>query len=298
MLILFYSCEKKQNDIIPQTAVENDVENDDEDDDTDEIPPIVQSEQYTGNVITFEKAFEGIDTLNFTEADAELVKSRVLNKEFAMPNHHNMITQRGSGWWGGITWNNEYVGNYHFEVVGKIAVIMFERYAGKKPNFEVRLFLCNQLLFYPVDENDCVLVERLDNTDERLITPDGKYTVMSLYTAKTRFLKAKTTYYPQSILRIDNETGKMEILSNTDKTYSFTSDDFETMPGIVNDNNVRVRAEPNLNAPILEHRNKGDVIHITWVESKNDDTWYRISLEENDESMGWIYSAYVDLIKF
>ena len=294
LFVLFSSCTKKQNDTPAQPPLESGG--------TVDVPPIEQTEQknQTMNVrdaVLFKDAFESIDTLHFTEADAELVKSRVLGKEFAMPNHHNIVTQRGSGEWGDIQWNDEYIGNYFFEVVGKITVIMFERYAGKKPGTEFRKFLCDQLLFYPVGENDCVLTERLDNTDERSITADGKYTVVSLYTAKDRFLKAKTTYYPQSVLRINNETGIMEIVSNDDKTYSFTSDDFETMLGIVNDDGVRVRAEPHLNAPILEHHNKGDQIYIKQVESQNGDTWYRIPLEYDDEYEGWIYGAYVDVVE-
>jgi hypothetical protein len=124
-----------------------------------------------------------------------------------------------------LIWNNEHIGNYYVEPIGKIAVIMFERYAGKRLGIEFNLFLCDQILFYPIDETDYIMVKAIDGTDDG-ITTDGKYTVMSLYTAKNHLLKAKTTYYPQSVLRINNRTGKMEIVSNADKRYSFTSDDF------------------------------------------------------------------------
>jgi hypothetical protein len=291
VLLLLYSSEKIQSaDAVPG--------------DTVAIQPIEQPEEKLATTsdnihirygdITFEKAFEGIDAMRFTDADAIRVKQRVIGKEFLMPNHHSMLTDRGGGWWSDIKWNNERIGNYYIEPVGKIAVIMFERYAGKIPGTAFNLFLCDQILFYPVGETDYIMLKPIDGTDDG-ITADGEYTLMSLHTAKNHFLKAKTSYYPQSVLRINNRTGKMEILPNTDKRYSFTSDNFEVMRGVVNDNAVRVRSEPNLTATILGHFNNGDEVLITLVDAQNGDTWYRISFTE--ERSGWIYGAYVDIME-
>jgi uncharacterized protein YgiM (DUF1202 family) len=295
VILLLCSCEKKQNN----TAVDDDVVLGG----TVVIRPVEQPEQEEvttagSNIkygdITFEEAFEGIDTVRFTNTDAVIVEQRVIDKEFLMPNHHGFLTDRGGGWWGGIRWNNEWIGNYYVEPIGKIVVIMFERYAGKRLGKETYLFLCDQILFYPVEETDYIMLKPIDGTDDG-ITTDGKYTMMSLYAAKNNSLKANTTYYPQSVLRINNQTGKMEILSNVDKTYSFTSNHFEVMYGVVNDDAVRVRSEPNLNATILGHYNNGDKVFITWVDTQNGDIWYRISFTE--EGSGWIYGAYVDIIE-
>lgn len=71
--------------------------------------------------------------------------------------------------------------------------------------------------------------------------------------------------------------------------------------GIMNDDNVRIREEPNLKSKTLGKLNKnhkveiiGSTISTMKIENMNN-KWYKILLSNNN--IGWIYGAYVDLEK-
>ena len=74
-----------------------------------------------------------------------------------------------------------------------------------------------------------------------------------------------------------------------------------TINGIMNDDNVRIREEPNLKSRTLGKVNKNDKVQIlgstvsTMKIENMDNKWYKILLSDN--SIGWIYGAYVDLEK-
>lgn len=71
--------------------------------------------------------------------------------------------------------------------------------------------------------------------------------------------------------------------------------------GIMNDDSVRIREEPNLKSKTLGKLNKKDKVKIigstisTMKIENMDNKWYKILLSNN--TIGWIYGAYVDLEK-
>lgn len=71
--------------------------------------------------------------------------------------------------------------------------------------------------------------------------------------------------------------------------------------GIMNDDSVRIREEPNLKSKTLGKLNKKDKVKIigstiSSMKIENmDNKWYKILLSNN--TIGWIYGAYVDLKK-
>jgi len=71
--------------------------------------------------------------------------------------------------------------------------------------------------------------------------------------------------------------------------------------GIINDDSVRIREEPNLKSSTLGKLNKNDTVEIigstvsTMKIENMDNKWYKILLSNN--TIGWIYGAYVDLEK-
>lgn len=69
----------------------------------------------------------------------------------------------------------------------------------------------------------------------------------------------------------------------------------------MNDDSVRIREEPNLKSKTLGKLNKKDKVKIigstisTMKIENMDNKWYKILLSNN--TIGWIYGAYVDLEK-
>ncbi len=61
----------------------------------------------------------------------------------------------------------------------------------------------------------------------------------------------------------------------------------------IRENNLRVRAEPNTTAAILERLNKGDSVQVVGRNASND--WLQILLPRNPNERGWISAAFADL---
>jgi uncharacterized protein YgiM (DUF1202 family) len=92
-----------------------------------------------------------------------------------------------------------------------------------------------------------------------------------------------------------------ESTSLTDEVTINKKNDTNLLTGIINDNNLRVRSEPDTSAEILGLLNQYDyvtIIDITENKTKVNNTenyWYKIITSE--ETTGWIFGEYVNLMQ-
>jgi hypothetical protein len=106
---------------------------------------------------------------------------------------------------------------------------------------------------------------------------------------------SKSTKQPEHIT--DSVTTESTLTTET----ANTEEDFLLFQGYINDNNIRIRSNPNTNSDILGLLNTGDFVsvinisnHKTTINNSNKH-WFKITT--NDNITGWIFSEYFDFIK-
>jgi hypothetical protein len=105
----------------------------------------------------------------------------------------------------------------------------------------------------------------------------------------------------RSIKNSEHNEQELEInLSLINETNVNNKNDINFTSGYINDNNLRIRSNPNTNSEILGQLNIGDFVKVidkTEYKDKvinTENYWYRIITNEN--ITGWIFGEYLELI--
>jgi hypothetical protein len=129
-----------------------------------------------------------------------------------------------------ILWDNNTVGTFDSWIGEGFAIFIFSRFLGKIANQYI--FQCENIIIYPF--GDLVLYckqvtnDWYEDAEKEYIFWDlaKRYTIFGLYKYPTDMVREfEKVYFPQDVIIIENQSGKMELAVNINKWYKLFTDE-------------------------------------------------------------------------